>query len=727
VTSIAYNARGQRAAVAYGNGVGVSYAFDPLTFRLTRLTALRPASFAANAQTVQDLRYFYDPVGNITRIRDDADIQNVVFFANQRVEPSSDYTYDPLYRLISARGREHLGQTGSALNAAAQVTDDDSFRSRLPQPGDGKAMGTYIENYSYDALGNILSMAHVVASGGWTRNYTYNEASRIVAAETGNRLSRTSLPGDPASGPFSAAYAYDAHGNMIKMPHLQAMVWSEDDRLRATTRTAGGATPPTTYYAYASGGDRVRKVVENQTGARTRERIYLGGIEVYREFATDGTTIDLSRETFPAMAGEQVAARVEISTLGNDPGPAQQVRYQFSNHLHSAALELGDTAEVISYEEHFPFGATSYQAVASATDVAKRYRFTGKERDEENLFYYHGARYYAPWLGRWTACDPIGIADGVNLYRYVRNNPPRLIDKAGHEGTAANDPPKDDPRAADKEKQQQTIAAAEKEIAALNQKSGPLQVEQWDLVEARNKLDQNDPKQKEEGAQLQKRIDANSETLKLLFSRTRTQEKTLSDSQAVLTELNKPEPEEVKLEKSLQVLAVLNQSPGGMPSYFSVDTQLSFTAKNFDIKKFDLGPGELALGHEPAGGLTASAQVLNPGDTAPGAKSPPSVSLHPQVSVGADVVNYTFKDKNDHDVLELKATIAPQVDFYGNFTGSKAQLQVPLLFGVEWHLNESLSAVGQVSIPLYTSGARLPSGASPNPPPSFGFGFEKRF
>src|SRR5262249_13944180 len=48
VTSIAYNARGQRAAVAYGNGVGVSYAFDPLTFRLTTLTALRPASFTAD-------------------------------------------------------------------------------------------------------------------------------------------------------------------------------------------------------------------------------------------------------------------------------------------------------------------------------------------------------------------------------------------------------------------------------------------------------------------------------------------------------------------------------------------------------------------------------------------------------------------------------------------------------------------------------------------------------
>jgi len=433
VTSIAYNARGQRAAIAYGNGVAVSYAFDPLTFRLTRLTTLRPAGFAANAQTVQDLRYFYDPIGNVTRIRDDADIQNVVFFANQRVEPSSDYTYDPLYRLITARGREHLGQTGSALNAAAQVTDDDSFRIRLPQPGDGNAMGTYVENYGYDALGNILSMAHVVASGGWTRSYAYNEASRIVASETGNRLSATSLPGDPVGGPFSATYSHDTHGNMTKMPHLQAMLWNEDDRLSASTRTAGGASPPATYYAYDSGGQRVRKVSENQTATRVSERIYLGGLEVYREFASDGTTIELSRESLAVMAGEP-AARIENRTFGTDPGPAQQVRYQFANHLHSATLELGDDAAVISYEEYFPFGATSYQAVASQTDVAKRYRFTGCERDTENGLDCMGARYYAPWLGRWTACDPAGMVDGANLYAYVTGNPIRLSDPTGHEG-----------------------------------------------------------------------------------------------------------------------------------------------------------------------------------------------------------------------------------------------------------------------------------------------------
>jgi RHS repeat-associated protein len=33
----------------------------------------------------------------------------------------------------------------------------------------------------------------------------------------------------------------------------------------------------------------------------------------------------------------------------------------------------------------------------------------------ESGLYYHGARYYVPWLGRWVSTDPSGMTDGVNL------------------------------------------------------------------------------------------------------------------------------------------------------------------------------------------------------------------------------------------------------------------------------------------------------------------------
>ncbi|ERT11035.1 hypothetical protein O185_21625 [Photorhabdus temperata J3] len=57
-------------------------------------------------------------------------------------------------------------------------------------------------------------------------------------------------------------------------------------------------------------------------------------------------------------------------------------------------------------------------------------RYSGKERDATGLYYY-GFRYYQCWVGRWLSSDPDGPADGVNLYRMVRNNPATLHDIDG--------------------------------------------------------------------------------------------------------------------------------------------------------------------------------------------------------------------------------------------------------------------------------------------------------
>ena len=65
--------------------------------------------------------------------------------------------------------------------------------------------------------------------------------------------------------------------------------------------------------------------------------------------------------------------------------------------------------------------------------AAKRYRYTGKERDEETGFAYHGARHYVPWLARWTSVDPIGVAGGINVYAYADQNPIMYRDETGTE------------------------------------------------------------------------------------------------------------------------------------------------------------------------------------------------------------------------------------------------------------------------------------------------------
>src|SRR5260370_23258524 len=158
---------------------------------MVHLTTTRQG-FSSDSAVVQDLSYTYDPVGNITHIRDDADIQNVVFFRNKRIEPSNDYTYDAIYRLIQTSGREHLGQNGAGQPLPPTPTSYNDFpHVALLQPGDVNAMGTYSEQYQYDAVGNFLQFIHRdadVANPGWRRANTYNEVSLLEPGQTSNRL-----------------------------------------------------------------------------------------------------------------------------------------------------------------------------------------------------------------------------------------------------------------------------------------------------------------------------------------------------------------------------------------------------------------------------------------------------------------------------------------------------------------------------------------------------------
>ncbi|HEU5239895.1 MAG TPA: hypothetical protein VFU37_22370, partial [Pyrinomonadaceae bacterium] len=232
VINIDYDAKGQRTQIEYGNGALTEYAYDADTFRLIHLKTSRAGT------QFQDWFYTYDPAGNITHIRDDA--QQAIYFNGQVVLPQCDYIYDASYRLINATGREHIGQL-----AQPQTSWNDEFRIKVPHPADSTAMRSYTEQYFYDAVGNFEKLVHQATSGNWMRAYTYNEASLIEVSKRSNRLSSTSV------GSTTERYVHDAHGNMTGMPHLTVMEWDFRDQLRTSSRqSVSSGTPETTYYVY---------------------------------------------------------------------------------------------------------------------------------------------------------------------------------------------------------------------------------------------------------------------------------------------------------------------------------------------------------------------------------------------------------------------------------------------------------------------------------------------
>ncbi|MGH9929749.1 MAG: RHS repeat-associated core domain-containing protein, partial [Pyrinomonadaceae bacterium] len=451
IVEIRYNAKGQKTYLKLGNGSVTRYTYDQETFRLRRLYTYRDARFTDDCGDdpppprtaapdidspprscgVQNLSYTYDPLGNITHIQDDA--QQAVYFQNARVEPSSDYTYDALYRLVQASGREDV-----QLNAPPTQVDGPPISAQLPITG--QTLRTYTQNYRYDSVGNIEQMAHVAntsGQGAWTRYYEY--------ATDSNRLSRT-WHGDAdwnnSNAKDKTTYVYDTHGNMLNLAQVSAnqyLRWDYRDMIASLDLVGGGWA----YYNYDSSKQRTRKRIDKQNNPNGYwERIYLDGYELYRRYSGVGSTTPVEEiESHHLFEGEQRVLLVD-DVIKTDRTHADGtkfktdpiLRYQYSNHLGSACLELDDQAEIISYEEYHPYGTSAYRAMKSGIEAPpKRYRYTGMERDEESGLSYHSARYYAPWLAAWLSCDPSCPNEGLNCYRYVGANPMNFIDPNGRQ------------------------------------------------------------------------------------------------------------------------------------------------------------------------------------------------------------------------------------------------------------------------------------------------------
>jgi RHS repeat-associated protein len=414
IENIDYNEKGQKVKIRYGNNVKTEYTYDHNTFRLIHLKSNKGSNIKDTV--LQDLEYTYDPVGNITHLVDKA--QDTFWGCNTKVEPCFDYTYDALYRLIKANGRE--SSNGPAYPGKCDNWNDKDYKHLL-SPSDPMMMRLYKQEYEYDAVANIEKMIHSANGGSWTRKYNN-------AAEN-NRLLSTTIGDKP---PYVYQY-HEQHGFMTSMPHLRKVGWNFKEEVVKTIRqhcSNEDVQPETTYYQYDSEGQRIRKITEKQANNSEKptikdQRIYLDGYEKYKKD-------ELVRITLSLMDEDHRFVMIENQN-GEDPDTdLEMVRFQLHNHLRSSSLELNEDANVISYEEYHPFGTTSYQAKnASISAAAKRYRYTGMERDEETGLEYHCARYYLPWLGRWLSCDPIGIEGGFNIYRYASNIPTKKIDPKG--------------------------------------------------------------------------------------------------------------------------------------------------------------------------------------------------------------------------------------------------------------------------------------------------------
>ena len=211
------------------------YTYDPATFRLTQLRTTRPPApqvtpIFAGPTVVQDLRYTYDPSGNIVDVEDAA--QATIVYDQQLIAPLCHYVYDARHRLIEAHGREHIGQNAFDIAPAGGGRRDMPFVGRAIGVNDLSALRNFTQFYNYNDDDNLDKLRHVIAAGGWDRQFVYDEDSRLEPGTAhADRLSRTAV-GNGAAMTESYGYASGADaGGAITTINAMALHWGFADRL----------------------------------------------------------------------------------------------------------------------------------------------------------------------------------------------------------------------------------------------------------------------------------------------------------------------------------------------------------------------------------------------------------------------------------------------------------------------------------------------------------------
>jgi RHS repeat-associated protein len=456
VSQIAYNAKGQRILIAYGNGLMTRYAYDPLTFKLTRMRTesfTTPSALAYHpaGPVLQDLFYEYDLSGNMLKLTDRTPGCGVVNNpeSGQVSDPalakllvSGDalirhFSYDPLYRLLSATGRE----CGDITKPRPWTDDrrcgaDSGMQGSPNQDNAPNLTALFEEDYSYDPAGNMVALKHTAQGASWVRSsgigglnpqqWTqawqahFNSATPWQNAP-GNQLTHVG-DNDPAA---AQTHFFDPNGNLVSETTSRHFEWDYTDRMRVY-RTQTGSSEPSVYalYLYDSSGKRVKKFVRKQGGS-VQATVYVDGLFEHTTW-TEGA-VQKQNNHVHVMDLQKRVAIIRLGDISSDDkGPG--VEYHLGDHLDSSSVVVDGAGSWVNREEYLPYGETSFGCFAK-----KRYRFTGKERDEESGLYYHGARYYAPWLTRWVSCDPLISEPSAasNWFGYAKNSPLRYIDPKG--------------------------------------------------------------------------------------------------------------------------------------------------------------------------------------------------------------------------------------------------------------------------------------------------------
>jgi YD repeat-containing protein len=340
------------------------------------------------------------------------------YAANQTITPEafgSAYKYDQLNRLSSSRVFTNINTTTNQW-----------------QSGAGTNPSAYATDYTYDAMGNILSQKR---NGGGTSataldelTYNYHTTTDGLVSNRLYQVNDVVSAGNYSDdiddqGTFNNThstietannYGYDELGNLVRdvQEEIASIEWTVYGKMKKITRNSGSSKADLEFGYDASGNRLWKKVTPKGSGAVISTYYYLRdaqGNEMCRYVKYTNTTSQLMyvAQEHSIYGSSRVGVDNRKDTLykagSYSPawGGANTSRralglksFELSNHLGNVLVTVSDKPvykvssttiffqpEVTSISDYYPFGATIAGRSFSSTEY--RFGFNNQEKDDE--------------------------------------------------------------------------------------------------------------------------------------------------------------------------------------------------------------------------------------------------------------------------------------------------------------------------------------------------------